>query len=79
MEPVVVSLSEKFAGKVLFYMVNVNERSGWEVGRALAVRYHPSYLMIDTDGERAAQWFGTFKEEQLTALIQEVLNKKENL
>lgn len=75
MEPVVVSLSEQYESDILFFLVDVFEKEGWELGRSLGVRYHPSYMLYDAAGKRVGQWFGTFREADLKAHIEHALSR----
>lgn len=73
MKPIVDRLETQFAGQIAFQRVKTDEGDGPALTRAYRIQGHPTFLIIDPQGQELNRLIGPQSAEQLTAAIQQVL------
>lgn len=65
MQPIVDGLETEFAGKVAVFRLNVAEEANAELQQQYGVRGHPTFVILDKDGNITGQFFGPQTAETL--------------
>jgi mono/diheme cytochrome c family protein len=73
MKPIVDGLETQFAGQIAFQRVKADEGDGPSLMRAYRIQGHPTFLVIDPQGQEIDRLIGPQSAEQLTEVIQQAL------
>jgi hypothetical protein len=71
--PVVNGLEVEFRDQLQVVRLDFNDREDEDVIAALAVRGHPTIVLIGRDGEIERTWFGAATAEDLRPLVEMLL------
>jgi hypothetical protein len=69
MEPIVNGLETEFEADVTFDRINASSERGQAAMRAYSLRGHPSYVLLDEQGEEVWQFSGQTAEVQLRSQL----------
>ena len=69
MEPIVNGLETEFEPDVTFDRINASSERGQAAMRAYSLRGHPSYVLLDEQGEEVWQFSGQTAEVQLRSQL----------
>ena len=73
MKPVVDRLREEFEGRVEFRIVNFDQDANAnEEADRFGVRFVPTFIFLDSDGEQVDMRVGSLAEEELRELLESV-------
>ena len=73
MQPIVNGLEEEYADRLAFDRVDANAEPGRSQLRAYGLRGHPSYVIVDTEGNKLWSASGVLAEEALLEAINQFL------
>lgn len=73
MAPVVDRLEEEFAGQAQVVRLNATIPAEEMLAKTYGLQNHPSFALIDTQGETGPLFFGVLPIEQLRSAIQAVI------
>jgi hypothetical protein len=73
MAPIVDGLKAEYGDRVEFRSLNAREGEGETAFRALALRGHPSYVILKPDGQVVWQSLGEVPRETLEAGLRQAL------
>ncbi len=73
MEPVVNGLEERYQNQIEFQSFNATSTKGQEVFRFYALPGHPSYVLINPEGEMLWTGFGEQLQEDIAANLDDAL------
>lgn len=69
MQPIVNGLEAEFEGDLAFERFDANSEDGQMRMRAYDLRGHPSYVIVDSSGEKLWSFSGQLTEENLRGQI----------
>jgi len=72
MAPIVDGLSDEFDGQVKVLQLNVADQANEELQARYNVRGHPSFVMLDADGQVAQRTFGPQAESVLRQALKQL-------
>lgn len=72
MTPIVNGLEEQFDGRVAVHRFDAAEEPGLQLQSAYDVRGHPSFVVVDGQGQVQERFFGPQEEEVLRAAMSAV-------
>ncbi len=75
MEPVVDGLETSYSEQVEFRRLNANSPEGQRAFRAFALPGHPSYVLVNPDGEVLWKGFGEQSATSLQDQLGEIIGK----
>ena len=75
MEPVVGGFEDFYASKVEFRRIDANSQDGRTIFQAYRLLGHPSFVVINPEGEVLWTGLGEQSEETLTQTLQDVLSE----
>lgn len=73
--PEVVNLGEKYAGKIDFVRVNVDDSAARKVLQAYGVRATPTFVLLDANGQVLANVPGYPGYDQFVKSFDQLLNE----
>jgi mono/diheme cytochrome c family protein len=73
MKPIVDGLETQFAGQIAFQRVKADEGDGPALIRAYRIQGHPTFVIINPQGQEINRLIGPQSAEQLTEVIQQAL------
>ena len=71
--PVVNGLADEYGERLQVVQLNFNDPANEGVVTALAIRGHPTIVLLDRDGDVDRTWFGAATAEDLRPLVEAVL------
>ena len=78
MTPIVDGLAEKYQAEVVTKRINANEGEGPGIMRAYEVRWHPTVLIFDRQGQEVQRFTGPQSAEASEEVLQATLSKDGN-
>jgi hypothetical protein len=69
MEPIVNGLETEFEADVAFDKINATSERGQAAMKSYSLRGHPSYVLVDVNGEVLWQFAGQTEETQLRSQL----------
>ncbi|MFW6063773.1 MAG: TlpA family protein disulfide reductase [Chloroflexota bacterium] len=69
MTPIVNGLQEQFDGRVAVHRIDAAGEPGIQLQSAYEVRGHPSFVVVDGQGQVQERFFGPQEEEVLRAAV----------
>ena len=69
MEPIVHGLESEFEAVIRFDHVNASSERGQAAMKTYSLRGHPSYVLLDAQGEEIWQFSGQTSEDQLRSQL----------
>ena len=72
MEPIVDGLEQEFAGQLEVLRLNADDPVNAQLMQDLGLRGHPSFAVLDTDGNITARFFGPQTAATLRVALQNV-------
>lgn len=73
MKPIVDGLEQEFAGQVTILRLDADDPANNQLMEDLGLRGHPSFAVIDGQGNITARFFGPQPVETLREALQDVL------
>jgi thioredoxin-like negative regulator of GroEL len=75
MAPIVHGLEAKYAGKLLFAYLDIDDPATNDFKAALGYRVQPHFFLVDGEGEVLQQWLGSVPEQELDQAFQAALGE----
>lgn len=73
MRPVVDGIEEEYAGKLIVVRLDFNAKGDRALVQALAVRGHPTTVVLDRDRQETKRFLGPVSAETLDAAVRAVV------
>ncbi|MCS7247060.1 MAG: thioredoxin domain-containing protein [Anaerolineales bacterium] len=69
MTPVLRKLESKYAGKIRFTYLDIDDPKTNPIKQALGYQFQPHLFLVDPEGNVIKQWIGYVAEEELDAVL----------
>jgi len=73
MQPTVRRLEERYAGRIIFTSLDIDDPRNAGFKTQLQFRAQPQWVLLDADGQVLKTWFGRVPEEDFAAAFDEAL------
>jgi thioredoxin-like negative regulator of GroEL len=70
MAPIVHGLEAKYAGRIGFVYLDIDDGNTAQFKKALGYRLQPNIFLLDKDGNVIQQWLGAVPAAELDAALQ---------
>jgi hypothetical protein len=74
MKPIVHGLEARYADRIGFVYLDIDDPNTRAIKRALGYRVQPHYFLVDGDGNVVRQWLGLVREEEFVGAFEGLLN-----
>jgi hypothetical protein len=62
MQPTVSRLEERYAGRIVFTSLDIDDARNADFKAALGFRVQPTFVLLDGGGSELMRWFGSVPE-----------------
>ena len=69
MRPIVYGLEAEYSGRVIFRQIDFYAKENQELVKRYRVAYHPTFVVLDGDGNVVRTFFGATSEATLDAAL----------
>jgi thioredoxin-like negative regulator of GroEL len=76
MEPIVNGLAQEFAGEINVYKLDAAEQESVRLQQSYGLRGHPSFALVDSEGQLVQTFVGPQPEEVLREALTTLLSAK---
>ena len=73
MAPIVHRLEQRYAGKIKFVYLDIDDPAVKQIMREMEIFGHPYFVLLDAQGEIVDEWYGVVTETQLTRAFDAML------
>lgn len=70
MQPIVDGLEQEFSGQISIIRLDADDPANTQLMQDLGLRGHPSFALIDAQGQITARFFGPQSEDTLREAIE---------